>query len=201
MAKPIILVVDDDPPVLQAVARDLRQQYGARFRIVRADSGLAALDAVEKLKLRNKYVALFLSDQRMPEMSGVSFLEQACKTFPTAKRVLLTAYADTNAAIDAINTAQLDYYLLKPWDPPEEKLYPVLDDLIQDWQATFKPEFQGVKVIGDRWSAQSHSIRDFLVQNQIPYRWLDIERAAEARQFVTPANRTTDTELPPSQRD
>lgn len=196
MAKPIILAVDDDPAVLQAVVRDLRQQYGARFRIVRADSGLAALDAVEKLKLRNEYVALFLSDQRMPELSGVSFLEQACKTFPTAKRVLLTAYADTNAAIDAINTAQLDYYLLKPWDPPEEKLYPVLDDLIEDWQAIFKPEFQGVKVISDRWSAQSHSIRDFLAQNQIPYRWLDIERAAEARQFVAPANRTTDAGLP-----
>lgn len=196
MAKPIILAVDDDPAVLQAVARDLRQQYGARFRIVRADSGLAALDAVEQLKLRNEFVALFLSDQRMPGMSGVSFLEQAYKTFPAAKRVLLTAYADTNAAIDAINTAQLDYYLLKPWDPPTEKLYPVLDDLIQDWQATFKPEFQGVKVISDRWSAESHSIRDFLAQNQIPYRWLDIERVAEARQFVAPANRATDTELP-----
>ncbi|MEM9153094.1 MAG: response regulator, partial [Cyanobacteria bacterium P01_F01_bin.3] len=186
MAKPIILAVDDDPAVLQAVARDLRQQYGARFRIVRADSGLAALDAVEQLKLRNEFVALFLSDQRMPGMSGVSFLEHACKAFPAAKRVLLTAYADTNAAIDAINTAQLDYYLLKPWDPPEEKLYPVLDDLIQDWQATFKPEFQGVKVISDRWSAQSHNIRDFLAQNQIPYRWLDIERTAEARQFAAP---------------
>lgn len=185
MDKPVILTVDDDPAVLQAIARDLRQQYGDRFRIVRADSGATALEATQQIKLRANTVALFLADQRMPEMSGIEFLEQAIEIFPKAKRALLTAYADTNVAIDAINKAQLDYYLLKPWDPPEEKLYPVLDDLIQDWQATFKPEFQGVKVISDRWSPDSHALRDFLARNQVPYRWLDIEYDLEARQLVT----------------
>lgn len=184
MLKPVILTVDDDPAVLQAVARDLRQQYGDRFRIVRADSGASALDNTQQLKLRNEAIALFLVDQRMPQMSGVEFLEQASDIFPEAKRVLLTAYADTNAAIAAINTARLDYYLLKPWDPPQEKLYPALDDLLNDWQANFKPEFQGVKVISDRWSPQSHNIRDFLARNQIPYRWLDIETNHEAQKFL-----------------
>ncbi|TYQ27733.1 response regulator [Pseudanabaena sp. UWO311] len=184
MLKPVILTVDDDPAVLQAVARDLRQQYGDRFRIVRADSGTSALDTTQQLKLRNEAIALFLVDQRMPQMSGVEFLEQASDIFPEAKRVLLTAYADTNAAIAAINTARLDYYLLKPWDPPQEKLYPALDDLLNDWQANFKPEFQGVKVISDRWSPQSHNIRDFLARNQIPYRWLDIETNPEAQKFL-----------------
>ncbi len=152
MDKPVILTVDDDPAVLQSISRDLRQQYGDRFRIVRAGSGASALEATEKLKLRGDTVALFLVDQRMPEMSGVAFLEQATEIFPKAKRSLLTAYADTDAAISAINDARLDYYLLKPWDPPEEKLYPVLDDLIQDWQAGFKPEFKGVRIVSDRWS-------------------------------------------------
>ncbi|PZU93147.1 MAG: fused response regulator/thioredoxin-disulfide reductase [Pseudanabaena sp.] len=184
MLKPVILTVDDDPAVLQAVARDLRQRYGDRFRIVRADSGASALDTTQQLKLRNEAIALFLVDQRMPQMSGVEFLEQASDIFPEAKRVLLTAYADTNAAIAAINTARLDYYLLKPWDPPQEKLYPALDDLLNDWQANFKPEFQGVKVISDRWSPQSHNIRDFLARNQIPYRWLDIETNPEAQKFL-----------------
>jgi thioredoxin reductase (NADPH) len=182
--KPVILTIDDDPAVLQAIARDLRQQYGDRFRIMRADSGQTAMTALAQLKLRGDTVALFLVDQRMPEMSGVEFLTQATPMFPQAKRVLLTAYADTNAAIAAINQAQLDYYLLKPWDPPEEKLYPVLDDLLRDWQAGFKPEFQGVKVISDRWSPRSHQIRDFLARNQVPYRWLDIEHDAEAQELV-----------------
>ncbi|MEM6598229.1 MAG: response regulator, partial [Cyanobacteria bacterium P01_C01_bin.69] len=141
--KPVILTVDDDPAVLQSISRDLRKQYGDRFRIVRADSGSSALKTTEQLKLRGDTIALFLADQRMPSMSGVEFLEQASDVFPTAKRALLTAYADTDAAISAINDARLDYYLLKPWDPPEEKLYPVLDDLIHDWQANFKPEFKG----------------------------------------------------------
>ena len=184
MDKPVILTVDDDPAVLQSISRDLRQQYGARFRIVRADSGKSALDATEKLKLRGDTVALFLVDQRMPEMSGVEFLEQATEIFPKAKRSLLTAYADTDAAISAINDARLDYYLLKPWDPPEEKLYPVLDDLIQDWQAGFKPEFKGVKIVSDRWSSLSHDLRDFLSRNQIPFRWLDIETNEEAQKLV-----------------
>ncbi|MEM9978536.1 MAG: FAD-dependent oxidoreductase [Cyanobacteria bacterium P01_D01_bin.2] len=196
MNKPVILTIDDDPAVLQSISRDLRRQYGERFRIVRADSGARALEAAQQLKLRGDTVALFLADQRMPGMSGVEFLDQGSEIFPKAKRALLTAYADTDAAIDAINTAQLDYYLLKPWDPPEEKLYPVLDDLIHDWQATFKPEFQGVKVISDRWSPSSHALRDFLSRNQVPYRWLDIESNQEAQQLVAYAGEKDNPCLP-----
>mgnify|MGYP001793916703 CR=1 FL=1 len=196
MDKPVILTIDDDPAVLQAIARDLRKQYGDRFRIVRADSGAKALEVVEQLKLRGDTVAVFLADQRMPQMSGVEFLHAASEIFPKAKRALLTAYADTNAAIDAINTAQLDYYLLKPWDPPEEKLYPVLDDLINDWQVNFKPEFKGVKIISDRWSPQSHALRDFLARNQVPYRWLDIESNCEAQQLVNYAGESDNPCLP-----
>ena len=184
MAKPVILTVDDDAEVLQAVARDLRQQYGDRFRIMRADSGAAAIDATQKLKLRNESVALFLVDQRMPQMSGVEFLEQALPLFPDAKRALLTAYADTDAAIRAINSTQIDYYLLKPWDPPEERLYPVLNDLLDDWFANFRPTFEGIRVIGNRWSPQSHDMKDFLARNQIPYQWLDIELSEEAQQLA-----------------
>lgn len=197
MDKPVILTIDDDPAVLQAISRDLRQQYGDRFRIVRADSGMAALEVTEQLKLRGNTVALFLADQRMPGMSGVDFLEQGREIFPKAKRALLTAYADTDAAISAINEAQLDYYLLKPWDPPEEKLYPVLDDLIQDWQAGFKPEFKGVKVISDRWSPESHDLRDFLSRNQIPYRWLDIESSEEAQKLISYADATQESSCLP----
>ncbi|MEB3280593.1 MAG: FAD-dependent oxidoreductase [Lyngbya sp.] len=185
MNKPLILTVDDDPQVLQAIARDLRRQYGEQYRIMRADSGQVALEAVQQLVLRNETVAMFLVDQRMPQMTGVEFLEKATDVFPEAKRVLLTAYADTDAAINAINVARLDYYLLKPWDPPEEKLYPILDDLLHDWLANFHPEFQGIRVIGDRWSADSHRIKDFLARNQIPYRWLDIERNSEALKLLS----------------
>ena len=188
MAKPVILTVDDDPEVLQAVARDLRQQYGDRFRIMRADSGAAAIDTIQKLKLRNEPVALFLVDQRMPEMNGVEFLEQALEIFPNAKRALLTAYADTDAAIRAINSTQIDYYLLKPWDPPEERLYPVLNDLLEDWFASFRPTFEGIRVIGNRWSPQSHDMKDFLARNQIPYQWLDIELSEEAQKLAAFAN-------------
>ncbi|MBE9061340.1 FAD-dependent oxidoreductase [cf. Phormidesmis sp. LEGE 11477] len=195
--KPVILTVDDDPAVLQSISRDLRKQYGDRFRIVRADSGKAALETTEKLKLRGDTVALFLADQRMPGMSGVEFLEQGSEIFPAAKRALLTAYADTNAAISAINDARLDYYLLKPWDPPEEKLYPVLDDLIQDWKASFKPEFKGVKVVSDRWSPLSHDLRDFLSRNQIPYRWLDIETNEEAQKLIEYADSVPDSSCLP----
>ncbi len=180
MAKPVILTVDDDSEVLQAIARDLRQQYGSRFRIIRADSGQSAIDTVHQLKLRNEQVAMFLVDQRMPQMSGVEFLEQALEVFPQAKRALLTAYADTDAAIRAINRTQIDYYLLKPWDPPAEKLYPVLDDLLDDWLANFHPPFEGIRVIGNRWSPQAHDMKDFLARNQIPYQWLDIEMSEEA---------------------
>lgn len=184
MAKPVLLTVDDDPDVLQAIARDLRQQYGDRLRVVRADSGATALETLHQLKLKNETVATFLVDQRMPQMSGVEFLEQAIALFPSAKRVLLTAYADTEAAIRAINSARLDYYLLKPWDPPEERLYPVLDDLIDDWFASFRPPFEGIRVIGNRWSPNSHQVKDFLARNQIPYEWLDVELSEEAQQLV-----------------
>ncbi|AFY58824.1 thioredoxin reductase [Rivularia sp. PCC 7116] len=182
--KPVILTVDDDPQVLQAVARDLRQQYGDRFRIMRADSGKTALDTLEKLKLRNETVALFLADQRMPQMSGVEFLEKGLEMYPNAKRALLTAYADTDAAIDAINKTQVDYYLMKPWDPPQEKLFPVIDDLIDDWMAHFRPPFEGIRVIGNRWSPDSHQVKDFLARNQVPYEWLDIESSEEAQKLV-----------------
>ncbi|NJL46086.1 MAG: FAD-dependent oxidoreductase [Leptolyngbyaceae cyanobacterium SM2_3_12] len=181
MNKPVILTVDDDPDVLQAIARDLRRHYGEHYRVMRADSGVLALETLTQLKLRNDPVALLLVDQRMPEMTGVEFLGQALALFPEAKRALLTAYSDTDAAIRAINQINLDYYLLKPWDPPEEQLYPVVDDLLADWQAHFKPPFMGVRVVGDRWNPHSHQIKDFLARNQIPYRWLDIEQSEEAR--------------------
>ena len=197
MDKPVILTIDDDPAVLQSISRDLRRQYGNKFRIVRADSGASAWEVTEQLKLRGDTVALFLADQRMPGMSGVEFLEKGSEAFPDAKRALLTAYADTDAAISAINDARLDYYLLKPWDPPEEKLYPVLDDLLADWQAGFKPAFKGVKVISDRWSAASHDLRDFLSRNQVPYRWLDIETSDEAKQLVDYADGQQDSHALP----
>ncbi len=184
MAKPVILTIDDDPEVLQAVARDLRQEYGADYRILRADSGASALEALEQIKLRNQTVALFLADQRMPHMSGVEFLEQALLMFPDAKRVLLTAYADTDAAIRAINTTRINYYLMKPWDPPQECLYPVLNDLLDDWQANFHPPFEGIRIIGNRWSPQSHQAKDFLARNQVPYQWIDIELSPEAERLV-----------------
>jgi thioredoxin reductase (NADPH) len=182
--KPVIMTIDDDPEVLQAVARDLRQEYGEHYRIMRADSGASALQALEQLKLRNQPVALFLADQRMPQMSGVEFLEQAMSMFPDAKRALLTAYADTDAAIRAINTTKIDYYLLKPWDPPEERLYPVLSDLLDDWLASFRPPFEGIRVIGNRWSPHSHQVKDFLARNQLPYQWLDIELSEEAQRLA-----------------
>ena len=184
MSKPVILTVDDDPQVLQAVARDLRQQYGNNFRIMRADSGMTALDTLEKLKLRNETVALFLADQRMPQMSGVEFLQKGLSMYPNAKRALLTAYADTDAAINAINKTQVDYYLMKPWDPPQERLYPVIDDLLEDWMAYFRPPFEGIRVIGNRWSPDSHQVKDFLARNQIPYEWLDVELSQEAQKLV-----------------
>jgi thioredoxin reductase (NADPH) len=185
MAKPVMLTVDDDPEVLQAIARDLRHEYGDRFRVLRAESGAIALETLQQIKLRNQTVAMFLVDQRMPQMSGVEFLLQALEMFPDAKRALLTAYADTDAAIRAINTTKIDYYLMKPWDPPEERLYPVLNDLLDDWLATFQPPFEGIRVIGNRWSPQSHEAKDFLARNQVPYQWLDIELSEEAQQLAT----------------
>jgi len=187
MAKPVLLVVDDDHEVLHAIERDVRRKFGVQFRIVRADSGAAALETLKQLKLRNDSVALLLVDQRMSHMTGVDFLQQAVKLFPDAKRALLTAYADTEAAIKAINTVKIDYYLLKPWDPPEERLYPVLQDLLDDWLADYRPPFQGVRIIGHQWSPSSHRIKDFLARNQIPYRWLDIESNKEAHTLIVHA--------------
>jgi thioredoxin reductase (NADPH) len=196
MAKPVILAVDDDPEVLQAVSRDLRRNYGDRYRIVRADAGAVALDALRELKERNEPVALFLVDQRMPRMTGVEFLEEAVPLFPDAKRALLTAYADTEAAIRAINRAHIDYYLLKPWDPPEESLYPVLDDLLQDWQAGYRPAFEGIRVVGHRWSPDAHALRDFLARNQVPYRWTDLEAQEDPAKALAEARVADDTPLP-----
>jgi thioredoxin reductase (NADPH) len=177
MPKPVLMTVDDDPEVLRAVERDLRKKYADRYRIVRADSGASALQSLQTLKKRNEAVALLLVDQRMPEMSGVEFLNKAIATYPEAKRVLLTAYADTDAAIQAINKARIQHYLLKPWDPPEDQLYPVLDDLLEDWQAGYRPVFDGVRVLGHRWSPRSYALRDFLARNRVPYRWLDAEES------------------------
>jgi thioredoxin reductase (NADPH) len=184
MAKPVLLTVDDDPEVLRAVERDLRHEYGNRFRVLRANSGESALDALRQLKLRNDPVALLLVDQRMPRMSGVEFIEQANAIYPEAKRALLTAYTDTETAIDAINKARVDYYLMKPWDPPEENFYPVLNDLLDDWIATFRPPFEGIRVLGHRWSPQALEIKSFLAGNHVPYLWLDVELDNEASRMM-----------------
>jgi thioredoxin reductase (NADPH) len=180
MPKPILLAIDDDSSVLEAVVQDLRRHYGQEYRIVRAASGPAALDICRQLLERKETVALFLSDQRMPGMTGVDFLQEAMKLYPEAKRVLLTAYADTEAAIRAINAAKIHYYLNKPWDPPEEKLYPVLDDLLEAWKQGYRPPYEGVRVIGLRWSPTDHAVRDFLSRNRIEYKWLDPEQTPEA---------------------
>jgi thioredoxin reductase (NADPH) len=190
MAKPVLMTVDDDAEVLRAVERDLRSRYAERYRVMRADSGASALQALNGLKKRNEAVGLLLADQRMPEMSGVEFISKAMDLYPEARRVLLTAYADTDAAIQAINQARIHHYLLKPWDPPEQQLYPVLDDLLEDWQASFRPAFDGVRVLGHRWSARSYTVRDFLARNQVPYHWLDVETAvnnAETRLAIETA--------------
>ncbi|MET7288881.1 FAD-dependent oxidoreductase [Streptomyces sp. NPDC005573] len=171
----VILTVDDDPGVSRAVARDLRRRYGASYRIVRAETGESALDALRELKLRGDLVAVILADYRMPQMNGIEFLEQALDVYPGARRVLLTAYADTGAAIDAINVVDLDHYLLKPWDPPEEKLYPVLDDLLEAWRTSDHRPVPATKVVGHRWSARSSDVREFLARNQVPYRWYSVE--------------------------
>src|SRR5215831_6760083 len=173
--KPVILTVDDDPAVSRAVARDLRRHYGERYRIVRAESGPDALETLNELKLRGDTVAVFVADYRMPQMSGIEFLESAMDLYPMARRVLLTAYADTTAAIDAINVVDLDHYLLKPWDPPEEKLYPVLDELLSKWREEERRPVHVTKVVGHRWSARSSEVREFLARNQVPYRWYSSE--------------------------
>lgn len=191
MAKPIILTVDDEAPVRNAVERDLNRHFRKGFRIIKASSGAEGLETVQRLKQRNDAIALFLVDQRMPEMSGTEFLAAARGLYPDARKVLLTAYADTEAAIAAINTVGLDHYLMKPWTPAEENLYPVLDDLISDWEATATLPYDGMRVAGTLWSASSHTIKDFLARSQIPYQFLDIERDAEARSMVEQINDAT----------
>jgi thioredoxin reductase (NADPH) len=192
MARPILLAVDDDISVLEAVVQDLRREYGQIYRVMRAGSGQAALDTLAQLKTRQEPVALLLSDQRMPGMTGVEFLERAIEFYPEARRVLLTAYADTEVAIRAINTARIHYYLTKPWDPPEEKLYPVLSDLLEDWKAGYRPPFEGLRVIGHRWSLRDHNVRNFLSQNHVPYRWLDVAGNDEALKILTEARLDAD---------
>ena len=179
MAKPVLLTIDDDTDVLRAVERDLRRRYGDRYRILSADSGPAGVALLARLKQRNETVALLLADHRMPEMNGIEFLSRAMTDFPEAKRVLLTAYADTDAAIRAINEVRLNHYLLKPWDPPDQNLYPVLDDLLEEWQASYQPPFEGIRVLGTRWAARSYEVREFLARNQVPYKWLDVEASAK----------------------
>ena len=178
MAKPILLSIDDDPDVLRAIERDLRTHYGASYRVLASDGPDQALELLKQLKVRNDSVALLLADQRMPKMDGIGFLREAMQIFPDAKRALLTAYADTSAAISAINQANINYFFLKPWDPPEEHLYPQLDDLLDDWQASYRPTFEGIRVLGTRWSPRSYELRDFLARNHVPYQWIDVELSA-----------------------
>jgi thioredoxin reductase (NADPH) len=188
MAKPVILAVDDDPMVLNAIERDLRKKYGQAYRLLKAASGEAALEALRELQKRNQTAALFVADQRMPQMTGVQFLEQARALFPQARRVLLTAYADTEAAIQAINRVALDHYLMKPWDPPEERLYPVLDELLEDWKVHTRPPFDGIRIVGTLWSLPTHQIKDFLVRHQLPYQYLDLESDPTAKALVEAHN-------------
>src|SRR3954468_21021815 len=178
--RPVLLAVDDDPEVLRAVDRDLRRRYADRYRVVRAESGASAIDALRRFEERGDPIALVVADQRMPEMTGVELLQQTMKLVPDAKRVLLTAYADTDAAIDAINKARIDNYLMKPWDP--DQLYDSLDVLLNDWQSDYEAPFDGIRVIGHRWSPKSHDVRDFLGRNLVPFKWLDLDVSAEGRE-------------------
>ncbi len=195
MPKPIILTTDDEIEVGNAIERDLRKKYGRDYRIIKTTSGKEALDTIRQLKQRNDQIALFLTDQRMPEMDGTDFLEEAMKLYPEARKVLLTAYADTDAAIAAINKLALDYYLMKPWDPPEEKLYPIITDLLDDWRSINRPPFEGIRVVGNQWAPASYQVKNFLARNNIPYLWLDVEKSEEAKQLIE-ALGETDFELP-----
>ena len=184
MNLPVIFALDDDPQVLRAISRDLKTKYGKEYKILSTTSAQEALDSLIDLKNSSDVVALFLCDQRMPEMEGVEFLEKAIKIFPEAKRVLLTAYSDTAAAIKAINDVKLDYYLIKPWDPPEEKLYPVISDLLGDWQGDYIPEFKGIKLVGYQFSPLSHLVKDYLASNLVPYRWMDVQKDPDAANLL-----------------
>jgi thioredoxin reductase (NADPH) len=195
MSLPIIFCIDDDSYVLRALVRDLRSKYREKYRILSTESVKQGLDSLLELKNKGEAVAMFISDQRMPELEGVEFLEQAIKFYPEAKRLLLTAYSDTDAAIKAINKIKLDYYLVKPWDPPEEKLYPVIDGLLEDWLNEYHPDFRGIKVIGHQYSQLSYQIKDFLAGNLIPYRWIDVQSAENAESFLS-VNQLTHKDLP-----
>jgi len=195
MSRPVILAVDDDPQVLAAVRRDLRSHYGSTYQVMSASSGAEALAAVHELKSRSKTIAAFVVDQRMPEMSGTEFLMAADQIFPQAKRLLLTAYADTEAAIQAINDVGLDHYLLKPWSPPEERLYPILDDVLDDWQANADVPFDGIRVLGTTWSPTTYETKAFLARNEVPYRFIDIERDSDAATAVSSVTGVT-SDLP-----
>ena len=181
MTKPVILAVDDDPAVLGAIERDLRQHYRADYRVMRATSGAEGLDTARALAVRNAQVALFLVDQRMPGVTGLEMLREVAKLHPASRRVLLTAYADTDVAIAGINDIALDHYLMKPWDPPEQRLYPVLDDLLGEWRARTRPAFEGIRLLGSQWSPQSFSTKEFLSRNHVPYEWVDVDLDAPAR--------------------
>ena len=195
MSKPVILAIDDDASVLETVVQDLRRKYGENYRILRASSGQAALDAAEELARRGDSIALFLSDQRMPGMTGIELLEKTIAIFPDARRALLTAYADTEAAIRAINAARIHYYLTKPWDPPEEKLYPVVDDLLESWCSTYRAPFEGLRVIGARYGLRDHQVRDFLTKNYVPYVWMDPDSSAEGRDLLA-RHKLEDAKMP-----
>jgi thioredoxin reductase (NADPH) len=196
LAKPVILSVDDDREVLGAIERDLKQRYRQTYRILSAHAAAEATDAAMELKRRGTPIALFLVDQRMPDMTGTEFLREMRKLFPDAKRALLTAYADSSAAIAAINEVGLDHYLMKPWDPPEQHLYPVLDDLLADWSAHARPAFEGVRIVGSHWSPQSYATRDFLSRNQIPYQWIDVEIDGPMRELALSTNGGDLSKLP-----
>jgi thioredoxin reductase (NADPH) len=187
MAKPVILTVDDEPEVLNAIERDLRHHFGSTYRVMKANSGAQALDAARQLKQRGAAIALFLVDERMPGMNGTEFLLEAIKLFPDSRRVLLTAYADTQAAIAGINTVGLDYYLIKPWEPPEQRLYPALDDLLMEWLARVRPPFDGIRVAGTALSPSSYVVKDFLSRNQVPYQWVDLDTDASTRELILAA--------------
>jgi len=184
MKLPFIIIVDDDDHVLRAIQRDIRNEYRDEYRVSATNSAGEALQLLKELKLKNETVALFISDQRMPEMEGIEFLEMSKEIYPDAKLILLTAYSDIEAAIRSINNIKLDYYLLKPWNPPEEKLYPVVNDLLDEWQALYKPDHEGIRIIGFQWSPKSHLLKEFLSGNLIPYLWMDIESNDEAEKYL-----------------
>jgi thioredoxin reductase (NADPH) len=192
MKQPFIIIVDDDEQVLRAIQRDIRNKYNSQYRVTSTDSANEAIELIKELKLKNETVALFISDQRMPEMEGVKFLERTKEIYPDAKLVLLTAYSDIEVAISAINDIKLNYYLLKPWNPPEEKLYPALDDLLDEWQAQYKPDHEGIRIIGFQWSPKSHRLKEFLSGNLIPYIWMDVEENTEAEKYLVSTNKSLD---------